>query len=91
MPSLSPPAGVASDPYGSESADCGYDGIKVLDAELRCEREQRMAERERREDEDYNDGYEQMLERVLHNDGRRSYFYGRPAADLPVEACVYSV
>ena len=46
---------------------------------LNAKHEQRVVERERREAEDYHDGYDQMVERALHDEGRRSFFYVRQA------------
>ena len=88
VPSPPPPDATASDAYGGESADCGSGGLAVLGAEVQREREQRVAERERREAEDYNDGYERVMERAWHDEGRRSYFYGKPAAELSPDAVV---
>ena len=88
VPSPPAPDAAASDAYGGKSADCGSDVLAVLGVEAQREREQRVAERERREAEDDNDGYERVMERAWHDEGRRSFFYGKPAAELSPDAVV---
>ena len=92
VPSPPPPDATASDAYASAAsrptAALAGSLCWLLGAQAQREREQRVGAREQREAEDYNDGYERVMERAWHDEGRRSYFYGRPAAELSPDAVV---
>jgi len=69
----------ASEP--EESADCFNDGAATHERLAQAERVGRANGRAEPR-VDYDNDYEQDRERALHDDARRSIFYGTPAANL---------